>query len=180
MVDTFMIRGSQSLMQWMLDLRIYGLKIHYNTTTEGHVGWQNHDELLYKDLQFTMSEFRGMVDRTTREAWRILMEDLLQCSPEDAPAIPWDWLYDNPHIQRHPALRRKFMHADEQTFLEKLIACTQFTWGQPARAPELLSICHENSQAGGIRNVFIEDGLVVLVTKYHKGYQMSGDIKIIQ
>uniref|UniRef100_A0A093W2K6 Uncharacterized protein n=1 Tax=Talaromyces marneffei PM1 TaxID=1077442 RepID=A0A093W2K6_TALMA len=41
MMDRFMVRGSQSPMQWMLDLRTYGLKIHYNTTTEGHVTWQN-------------------------------------------------------------------------------------------------------------------------------------------
>ena len=29
----FMIRRSGMLMQWMLDWWIYGLKIHYNTTT---------------------------------------------------------------------------------------------------------------------------------------------------
>ncbi|KAI1521184.1 telomere-linked helicase 1, partial [Pyrenophora tritici-repentis] len=36
MMDRFMVRGSHSPMQWMLDLRTYGLKIHYNTTTRGH------------------------------------------------------------------------------------------------------------------------------------------------
>jgi hypothetical protein len=36
-------------MQWMLDLRTYGLKIHYNTTSRGHVEWTG-DELLYKEL----------------------------------------------------------------------------------------------------------------------------------
>lgn len=55
----------------------------------------------------------------------------------------------------------------------------QFIWGQPARAPELLSIQHENSYVGGIWNMFIEDGMVVLVAWYYKGYQMSGDVKII-
>jgi len=38
MMDHFMVRGSHSPMQWMLDLRTYGLKIHYNTTSPGHVG----------------------------------------------------------------------------------------------------------------------------------------------
>jgi hypothetical protein len=56
-------------------------------------------------------------------------------------------------------------------FQEKLLASIQFTWGQPARAPELLSIRHENSMIGGARNMFIEDGMVVLVARYHKGYQ---------
>jgi hypothetical protein len=37
MMDKFMVRGSHGLMQWMLDLRTYGLKIHYNTTSRGHV-----------------------------------------------------------------------------------------------------------------------------------------------
>ena len=32
---------------------------------------------------------------------------------------------------------------------------------------------------GEHRNIFIEDGLVVYVTRYHKGYTVSGDIKII-
>lgn len=32
---------------------------------------------------------------------------------------------------------------------------------------------------GGHRNVFIEDGMVVFVTRYHKGYLLSGNVKII-
>jgi hypothetical protein len=51
--------------------------------------------------------------------------------------------------------------------------------GQPARAPEILSVRHKNTAKGNHRNLFVEDGLVVFVTQYHKGYVMSGDIKII-
>lgn len=43
MVGQFMVRGTNSPMQWLLDLRTYGLKIHYNSTTTGHVGWMNQD-----------------------------------------------------------------------------------------------------------------------------------------
>jgi hypothetical protein len=43
----------------------------------------------------------------------------------------------------------------------------------------MLSIRHSNTWKGGHRNVFMEDGLVVLVTKYHKGYALSGDFKVI-
>jgi hypothetical protein len=64
-------------------------------------------------------------------------------------------------------------------FQEKLLASIQFIWGQPARAPKLLSIRHENSIIGGARNMFIKDGMVVLVAQYHKGYQIMGDVKII-
>ena len=59
-MDEFMVRGCQSPVQWMLDLRTYGLKIHYNTTGEGHVAWDG-DRILYKSIQFTMDEFRTMV-----------------------------------------------------------------------------------------------------------------------
>ena len=52
------------------------------------------------------------------------------------------------------------------------------TGGQPARGSEILGIRHTNT-AEGHRNVFIEDGMVVYVTRYHKGFQLSGDVKII-
>ena len=53
------------------------------------------------------------------------------------------------------------------------------TSGQPARGTEILSVRHCNTVKGGHRNLFIKDGLVVFVTKYYKGFQMSGDVKII-
>lgn len=77
MMDQFMVCGSQGPMQWMLDLWTYRLKIYYNTMSEGHVTWQNDDELLYKDVKFMMRQFRGMVDYMVRDARRILLEDLL-------------------------------------------------------------------------------------------------------
>jgi hypothetical protein len=36
-INKFIVRGNYSLMQWMLNLRAYGLKIHYNTTSRDHV-----------------------------------------------------------------------------------------------------------------------------------------------
>jgi hypothetical protein len=45
-MDQFMVRGTHSLMQWMLDLRTYGLKIHYNSTARGHVDWVGQDEIV--------------------------------------------------------------------------------------------------------------------------------------
>jgi hypothetical protein len=37
----------------------------------------------------------------------------------------------------------------------------------------------KNTASGGIRNIFIEEGLVSFVAIYHKGYRSSGNIKII-
>jgi len=45
MMDRFMVRGTNGPMQWMLDLRTYGLKIHYNTTSHGHVDWSDNEVL---------------------------------------------------------------------------------------------------------------------------------------
>ncbi|KAJ5882670.1 uncharacterized protein N7529_001342 [Penicillium soppii] len=49
-------------------------------------------------------------------------------------------------------------------FREKLAIAIHVSGGQPARAPELLSIRHYNTDSGGHRNVFVEDGLVAFVT----------------
>jgi hypothetical protein len=42
-----------------------------------------------------------------------------------------------------------------------------------------LSVRHSNTSKGGHRNIFIKDGIVVFVTRYYKGYNVSGDVKII-
>ncbi|KAF3032558.1 hypothetical protein E8E12_001438 [Didymella heteroderae] len=103
MMDRFMVRGSHSPMQWMLDLRTYGLKIHYNTTSRGHVEWVGREELLYKSLQFSMAQFRGMVHGLATESRRLLMDELLfgnSRAAEPIPSVPWDSLRDNPTDER--------------------------------------------------------------------------------
>jgi hypothetical protein len=89
-IDKFMVRGSYGLMQWMLDLRTYGLKIHYNTTSRGHVEWTGGDELLYKGLQFNMAQFCSMVHGLESESWRIMIEELLFGNQvaEPVPSVP--------------------------------------------------------------------------------------------
>jgi hypothetical protein len=103
MMDRFMVRGSHGPMQWMLDLRTYGLKIHYNTTSRGHVEWMGQDELLYKDLHFSMAQFRGMVHGLASESQRLLTVELLFSSSKattPVPAVPWESICDNPTDER--------------------------------------------------------------------------------
>ncbi|KAN0067914.1 hypothetical protein V8E54_013842, partial [Elaphomyces granulatus] len=98
-MDTFMVRGTHSPMQWMLDLRTYGLKIHYNTTSLGHIEWRGPDELLYKQINFTMGDFRGFVHGLVRDTRRILQEDLLFRNQQGAapiPPVPWLSMCDDP------------------------------------------------------------------------------------
>jgi superfamily II DNA helicase RecQ len=224
MMDKFMVRGSHGPMQWMLDLRTYGLKIHYNTTSRGHVEWTGGDELLYKGLQFNMAQFRSMVHGLASESRRLLMEELLfgHQVAEPVPSVPWESMRDNPtderpgwsflkdhrtrmpvegerwlfeRVGRNTRTRDRFMKPgtcsgmDREAverymgriveFREKLAVLMHIAGGQPARGPEILSIRHSNTIKGGHRNIFIEDGMVVFVTRYHKGYNVSGDVKII-
>ncbi|KAL4732835.1 hypothetical protein BDV11DRAFT_215147 [Aspergillus similis] len=61
MVQRFMVRGQHGPVEVLLDWRTYGLKIHYNTTAPGHVTWMGQERLLYKQMDFTMGQFRSFV-----------------------------------------------------------------------------------------------------------------------
>jgi hypothetical protein len=50
---------------------------------------------------------------------------------------------------------------------------------QLTREPKILSVRHSNTVQGSYRNVFIKDAIVVFVTQYYKGYNVSGNVKII-
>jgi hypothetical protein len=222
MMDRFMVRGSHGPMQWMLDLRTYGLKIHYDTTSRGHVEWTG-DELLYKELHFSMAQFRSIVHGLASESQRLLTEELLFSSKTaPVPSVPWESIRDNPTDERpgwnflkdqrtrmpvdgerwlfeqvgqDASIQSQFMKPGSQSgvdrqaverymdrvveFREKLAVLMHISGGQPARGLEILSVRHSNTVQGGHRNVFIEDGMVVFVTRYHKGYNLSGDVKII-
>lgn len=79
----------------MLDLQTYGMKIHYNTTSNGHVEWMG-DELLYKNLHFSMAQFRGTIHGLASESRRLLTEELLFSKTMPVPAVPWESIRDNP------------------------------------------------------------------------------------
>jgi hypothetical protein len=224
MIDRFMVRSSHGPMQCMLDLRTYRLKIHYNTTSRRHVEWTG-DELLYKDLHFSMAQFRGMVHGLASESRRLLTEELLFSSSEASepvPTVPWESIRDNPtdarpewnflqdqrtrmpvdgerwlfdRVGQDANVRNRFIKPGSQSGVdrqaverymdqavelrEKLAVLMHISGEQSARGPELLSVRHSNTVQGGHRNVFIEDGMVVFVTRYHKGYNVSGDVEII-
>jgi hypothetical protein len=63
-------------MQWMLDLRSYGIKIAFNATAEGEMEWIG-DQMVFQEIQFGMPEFRAFVHGLTHETERLLLDDLL-------------------------------------------------------------------------------------------------------
>ena len=76
-MDQCIIRGTYGAMQWILDLRTYGLKIHYNTTAEGSIDWVG-EQISWKDsVQFTIQELREMVYKLIRESREILFHNLM-------------------------------------------------------------------------------------------------------
>lgn len=109
------------------------------------------------------------------------------------PVVGTKWLYRR--VQGADRLRQRFVRADGDGqlhqgrirdwfrqldgFRGKLLALLHLTSGQPARETELLSLRHRNTVQGGHRNLFIENGMVVFVCRYHKGYEFKGDVKII-
>jgi hypothetical protein len=68
---------------------------------------------------------------------------------------------------------------DVDSFLERLLLLVHITSGQPARGTEILTLRHMNTSNGHHRSIFIENGLVGTVTSYHKGYNITGTLKII-
>jgi superfamily II DNA helicase RecQ len=66
-----------------------------------------------------------------------------------------------------------------KTTRRDLAALVHMTGGLPARASELITIQFMNSANGDGRGVFIEDGLVVFVTAYHKNIGSTGKSKVI-
>jgi hypothetical protein len=101
MMDRFMVRGSHGLMQWMLDLRTYRLKIHYNTTSRRHVEWTGN-KLLYKKLHYSMAQVCGMVRGLATESQQLLTEELLfsKATFVPVPAMPWGSMRNNPTDER--------------------------------------------------------------------------------
>ena len=106
--------------------------------------------------------------------------------PVDGARWMVERLRGEPGVQRqvmtrgafHPRKIRQYLQRVAR-FLEKLAVAVHLTGGAPARAPELLSTQHVNTETNQQRNIYIEDGLVVLVTAYHKGFYASNDTKVI-
>ena len=67
-----------------------------------------------------------------------------------------------------------------ERFLELLLFLVHIAYGQPARGPELLTIRHRNTANGGVRNLMMDRGLLMIVMGYHKGFSRSERLKVIQ
>ena len=60
-----------------------------------------------------------------------------------------------------------------------LAALVHMTGGAPPRGTELVTIKYKNSANSDSRGIFIEDGAVVMATKYHKNIRQTSKGKVI-
>src|SRR5436309_3473959 len=154
--------------------------------------------LLLDELLFSL---KGQEGELPAFHWSELQDNPAKNDPD------WYFIYDKRNqlvdgrkwlvhrVLQIPILRQQFLHSQGRTawktgrvndyldsvslFLEKLLVLMHMTGGQPARAPELLSLRYCNTLQGGHRNIFIENGLMTFVTIYHKGYSITGSEKVI-
>ena len=87
MVSRYMLRTSHGPMAWMMDLRTYGMLVMFNSTGRGYVDWHG-DQILYKDIQFTMPEFRAMVQEVVAEARERMLRRVLCVGPGEEGEMP--------------------------------------------------------------------------------------------
>jgi DEAD/DEAH box helicase len=64
------------------------------------------------------------------------------------------------------------------SFRELLLVLMHLTAGQPARSTELINLRYKNTK-NGVRNIFLESGLVCILTTYHKNIMQANAIKLI-
>ncbi len=103
LVNRFLIQGLNTSINWLLDLRSYGLKIARSTTSSGSIDW-NGDIILFKNISFSIFDFRSFLSGLILSTRTILYEEILftnsisiSTRPIRAiPAIEWSQINDNP------------------------------------------------------------------------------------
>ena len=63
--------------------------------------------------------------------------------------------------------------------LEHMLFLIHISAGLPARSTEILTIRHRNTATGGIRNILIDRGLVMIIVGIHKNLSQSQRLKVI-
>ncbi|CAG8367280.1 unnamed protein product [Penicillium salamii] len=54
------------------------------------------DQLCYKELSFTMGQFKGFVHQLVNDTRRVLLKELMFADDIAVPPIPWTAMYDDP------------------------------------------------------------------------------------
>ena len=140
-MDYLLIRGTFTPINWLLDLRSYGLNIARKTTSAGAIDWEG-EIILYNSISFSISDFRSFIHGLASVTRNFLYKELLfenRVSTRDSPIrnippIPWSRIYDNP-LDSTPF--RNFL-GDSQTDLG-LDSLEKWLYNRIATSPDLAS-----------------------------------------
>ncbi|KAL4788858.1 hypothetical protein BDV19DRAFT_383564 [Aspergillus venezuelensis] len=101
MVQKFMVHGQHGPVEVLLDWQTFGLKIHYNTTMPGHVTWMGQERLLYKEINFTMGKFHGIVHGMVPMAGHYWLVDRIAQEPAIARAFTTQGAVSRTKVQKY-------------------------------------------------------------------------------
>jgi hypothetical protein len=147
--------GDRAEMVPQVDVR--GLKEDASTSTPG---WSFLDHPENTQLQ---GKDKWLLDRVCSEA--TLKKRFMK--PETGGPPQW----------RLPAVKVYLTHVAD--FLSHLLLLIHITSGQPARGTELLTVQWRNSWEGLRRTIYLENGLVSIITSSMKGYSVEESTRII-
>ncbi|MDN6160180.1 MAG: DEAD/DEAH box helicase, partial [Staphylococcus equorum] len=144
-------------------------------------------ETLLMGLKIPKFDWNCLFDdpSNTTPGWNFLFDHRNLTEGKLMADYGFDWLMDSiecHHRLKSQLLSKKFAPSyfkQVALFRGLLLLLTHFTAGQPARGTEILTLRHTNGTQGLGRGVFIDDGRVMLVTKYHKGYHANLKPKIV-
>lgn len=160
-------------------------------------------QMAIEEVGLTMSKllFLSEDERPPAIKWAAIREDMgnyqagysfLSDDRNDCFADRSSWLVRR--ITASPELAREWLRDEAQPFRPKasgeylrlvnvfrsrLLFLVHLTAGQPARRTEILPIRFENTTNGTLRNIFVQQGLVCIVTWYHKNYLARDAYKAI-
>ncbi|KAH7159302.1 hypothetical protein DER46DRAFT_472399, partial [Fusarium sp. MPI-SDFR-AT-0072] len=144
-------------MDWIYEARTYGMYIRFNTPAGGTVDWDG-DRIKYRKIRFRMGELTEMLHALTREAREHLATLTMVDDVDQLPRIPWSAVEDD--------------YSEDRMGYSFLADDRNCEW--PGRVTEISGIRHQNTMNGGVRNVLAHNGMMCIVTLYHKGFRLTG------
>ncbi|KAH7169652.1 uncharacterized protein B0J16DRAFT_245989, partial [Fusarium flagelliforme] len=144
-------------MDWIYGARTYGMFIRFNTPAGGTVDWDG-DHIKYRKTRFRMAALTEMLHALTREAREHLATLTMVDDVDQLPRIPWSKVEDDHSEDR---IGYSFLTDDRNR-------------DQPGRVTEITGVRHQNTINGGVRNILAHNGMMCMVTLYHKGFRLTG------
>ncbi|RYP28637.1 hypothetical protein DL767_007119 [Monosporascus sp. MG133] len=196
----FLADGSYSPMSEMIRLLAYGKSFALAAGNSGNAYWSKDKKIFYLNGRpISISRFRQMAQDIVAEAERMLWQELLWVAQEsDRFEIPLSQVVDDVTFTRRGEsfITRRDNGLDNglkwmltwarqrepgqrmQSSTDLLLVCMHMTSGQPGRGSEVTTMRHRNGVLQD-RNIFVTDGQIMTVLRYHKSQSQWDKPKIV-